>query len=279
MDADLGPLEARLGYYFRNRELLNRALTHKSRAFERNPGSDGAQESNEQLEFLGDSILGFIVSEALVERFPAFAEGQLSKWKARLVSSDHLYLGGAGAGSWSAFAAWPGRGNERRQDEAGTAGQCARSADWRDTSGRRPGTRARVRPASHRGRAGPPQPELSAMPFLILKVPCRNLRNPASYPLLVTQSLLLGGLNTLKLFTVDFILGSDWSARAEATIQRRPRVNARRNNWQQMIAVCPHGVTGQNRGNVSHRAILRVPKTRRQCRVANHAFTENVGCE
>jgi ribonuclease-3 len=91
MDADLEPLEARLGYYFRNRELLNRALTHKSRAFEKNPGVDGTQESNEQLEFLGDSILGFIVSEVLVERFPAFAEGRLSKCKARLVSSDHLY--------------------------------------------------------------------------------------------------------------------------------------------------------------------------------------------
>ncbi|MCW5980278.1 MAG: ribonuclease III [Bryobacteraceae bacterium] len=91
MGGDIETLEARLGYSFRRRDLLSRALTHKSRAFEINGGANGALDSNEQLEFLGDSVLGFIVSEVLVERFPEFAEGRLSKRKARLVSADHLY--------------------------------------------------------------------------------------------------------------------------------------------------------------------------------------------
>ena len=46
---------------------------------------------NEQLEFLGDSVLGFVVSEALVLRHPVAREGQLSQWKAHLVSSTHLH--------------------------------------------------------------------------------------------------------------------------------------------------------------------------------------------
>jgi ribonuclease-3 len=86
----VGALEEKLGYQFRNRELLARALTHRSRLSERGwPPPDAGD--NEQLEFLGDSILGFIASEALVLRHPTVREGQLSKWKAHLVSSSHLH--------------------------------------------------------------------------------------------------------------------------------------------------------------------------------------------
>ena len=89
MGADLDVLEAVLGHRFENRALLERALTHKSRASEKNssePASD-----NEQLEFLGDAILGFLVSEALVARHPGYPEGRLSKLKAHLVSASHLH--------------------------------------------------------------------------------------------------------------------------------------------------------------------------------------------
>jgi ribonuclease-3 len=87
MRADLGILENALGHTFRNRELLERALTHKSRVYEKS----GVAEDNEQLEFLGDAVLGFVVSECLVRRFPTFPEGRLSKLKAHLVSAAHLY--------------------------------------------------------------------------------------------------------------------------------------------------------------------------------------------
>ena len=91
MGEQIEALESNLGYSFRNRELLSRALTHKSRAFEDNSGGLETHASNEQLEFLGDAILGFLVSEVLVKRFPEFAEGRLSKCKAGLVSASHLY--------------------------------------------------------------------------------------------------------------------------------------------------------------------------------------------
>jgi ribonuclease-3 len=89
MSAHLETLEDVLGHPFTNRELLERALTHKSRVYEKNtedPASD-----NEQFEFLGDAILGFLVSEALVAQHPDFPEGRLSKLKAHLVSASHLH--------------------------------------------------------------------------------------------------------------------------------------------------------------------------------------------
>ena len=90
MSADLAILEKALGHSFRDRELLERALTHKSKVYEKTAESQTATD-NEQLEFLGDAILGFAVSESLVRRFPSFPEGRLSKLKAHLVSAAHLY--------------------------------------------------------------------------------------------------------------------------------------------------------------------------------------------
>ena len=90
MTAELADLERALGRSFHKRDLLEQALTHKSRIYEKS--ADGQPSAdNEQLEFLGDSILGFVVSEHLVRRFPSFPEGRLSKLKAHLVSAAHLH--------------------------------------------------------------------------------------------------------------------------------------------------------------------------------------------
>jgi ribonuclease III len=90
VSANLGNLEKALGHSFRDRELLDRALTHKSRVYEH--ALDGkAGADNEQLEFLGDAVLGFAVSASLVSRFASFQEGRLSKLKAHLVSAAHLH--------------------------------------------------------------------------------------------------------------------------------------------------------------------------------------------
>src|SRR3954469_25442756 len=91
---DLSPLEAALGHTFLRRELLEQALTHSSHAHESDPIPDdarpSAQRDNEQLEFLGDAVLGFVTSQALVERYPDYNEGKLSKLRAHLVSARHL---------------------------------------------------------------------------------------------------------------------------------------------------------------------------------------------
>src|SRR4051794_536544 len=91
MRAEPATLEAVLQYRFRDQELLRRALTHSSLANETNSGGGGPIADNEQLEFLGDSILGFLISEALVLRHPEHREGDLSRHKAHLVSAAHLH--------------------------------------------------------------------------------------------------------------------------------------------------------------------------------------------
>lgn len=91
MRAELDSLEQAIGYTFTNREILRRALTHSSHAHERSTsGHAGGLTDNEQLEFLGDAVLGLLISEGLVERFPEYQEGRLSKLKAHLVSASYL---------------------------------------------------------------------------------------------------------------------------------------------------------------------------------------------
>ena len=93
-------LEKELGYTFKQKELLKKALTHTSYAYEKKV------ESNEKLEFLGDSILEFLSSKYLFENYPNLKEGEMTKVRATVVCekslhkiaqkhnfSDFLYLG------------------------------------------------------------------------------------------------------------------------------------------------------------------------------------------
>jgi ribonuclease-3 len=84
--SDLAALQIRLGYKFRDENLLRLALTHPSVAHE----SGVASEHNQRLEFLGDSILGLVLSLELFGKFPEADEGLLSKSRAKLVNSQSL---------------------------------------------------------------------------------------------------------------------------------------------------------------------------------------------
>lgn len=80
-------LQARINYRFRDRGLLEHALTHKSRAAE---DVSGGVSDNESLEFLGDAVLGLVVADALFRQYPTYTEGQKSKIKAAVVSTQSL---------------------------------------------------------------------------------------------------------------------------------------------------------------------------------------------
>lgn len=80
-------LQQAIDYRFRDRGLLEHAMTHTSRA---NEDVSGGVADNESLEFLGDAVLGFVVADMLFREFPAFDEGQKSKVKASLVSTATL---------------------------------------------------------------------------------------------------------------------------------------------------------------------------------------------
>lgn len=79
----LEPLEAAIGHRFARRDLLSLALTHRSSA-----GRIGL--NNENLEFLGDSVLSLAISDLLLERFPEMSEGSLSKLRASVVNAGVL---------------------------------------------------------------------------------------------------------------------------------------------------------------------------------------------
>ena len=94
-EIDRSALEDALGHRFRRRELFQQALTHSSFAREAESqapaGTAGdVPGDNEQLEFLGDAVLSFVISHELFQRFPEYAEGDLSKLRAHIVSARAL---------------------------------------------------------------------------------------------------------------------------------------------------------------------------------------------
>ncbi len=101
-------VEEALGYRFRDPGLLEHALTHRSRAHE---DASGGVRDNESLEFLGDAVLGFVISDRLFRECPDWDEGQKSKARAALVSS--AALAGVGEGLGLGDHLLLGRGEER----------------------------------------------------------------------------------------------------------------------------------------------------------------------
>ncbi len=80
-------LETLVGYSFKNQDLLTQALTHRSFV---NEHEGEKLRNNESLEFLGDAVLGFVISARIFQHYPELTEGELSKIKAYLVSAANL---------------------------------------------------------------------------------------------------------------------------------------------------------------------------------------------
>lgn len=106
-DLPLADVERRLGHTFADRELLRRALTHRSWAFEQAGDAPGDYE---RLEFLGDALLGFLVAEWLVRDDPDAAEGTLTRRKQSVVQADALTSAAKALGLGAAMRL--GRGEE-----------------------------------------------------------------------------------------------------------------------------------------------------------------------
>jgi ribonuclease-3 len=85
-DRELKKLEKKIHYKFKNKDLLKNSLTHKTYAFE----AKTPVEFNERLEFLGDSILGFVVAEQLYHSNKYFSEGELTRRRSVLVNNTFL---------------------------------------------------------------------------------------------------------------------------------------------------------------------------------------------
>ena len=108
-------LQARIGYTFRDANLLRLALTHSSLAFEQGEAAGRSEpnrttEDNEQLEFLGDAVVGLVITELLCRHFPERREGDLTRMRAMLVSGKSM--GEAGVRLQLGAALHLGRGED-----------------------------------------------------------------------------------------------------------------------------------------------------------------------
>ena len=83
---NLGQFETNIGYIFNNKELLKKSLTHTSYAYE------NKVDSNEKLEYLGDSILEFVVSKYLYNNYINLSEGEMTKVRATVVCEKSLFV-------------------------------------------------------------------------------------------------------------------------------------------------------------------------------------------
>lgn len=86
-DTKIKRAEDSLGVTFKDKDLLKMALTHRSFAYE---ASDRVLQINEKLEFLGDAVLGFVITDFIFRRYPRFSEGDLAKLRANLVNAEVL---------------------------------------------------------------------------------------------------------------------------------------------------------------------------------------------
>jgi len=240
MASDLAALEAALGYHFRNREPLLRALTHKSRAYEESSqGEDPAD--NEQFEFLGDAILGFVVSDILVRRFPAYREGQLTKLRAELVSEGHLHevAQTLDVGEFLLL----GRGEEMSGGRAkrallADAMEAILAAVYLD------GGLDAVRPVIERHVVGESEALDIAIPGVndyisTLQHLAQTRRLPQPRYVIVSSN----GPEHAKIFTVEARVGSEWVGRADGPSKKSASQKAARVILEQFKAAAELGVT------------------------------------
>ena len=85
-ESNFKEFQEKIQYFFKNKELLKHALTHKTYAFE----AKIPMEYNERLELLGDSILNFVIAEQLLRSNKYFTEGELTRRRSILVNNDFL---------------------------------------------------------------------------------------------------------------------------------------------------------------------------------------------
>jgi len=210
--SELTSLEDRLGHVFGDRELLERALTHRSHVYEK-PPLEICPGDNEQLEFLGDAILGFVVSECLVRLHPTFPEGRLSKLKAHLVSAARLHEVAQELGLGEFL--FLGRGEELSGGRAkrallSDAVEALIAALYRDggLEAARRFIETRVMGDLRSARDGA-EPEVTDFKSALQELAQARKLPPPRY-LVVSEE----GPEHLKTFTVEVRLGKEWSSQA-----------------------------------------------------------------
>ena len=237
MRADTALLETRLNHRFSGPELLCRALTHSSAANESHVGPSSPGDDNEQLEFLGDSILGFLTSEALVERYPQYREGELSRIKSHLVSAAHLYgvARGLDLGSYLELGRSEemsgGRSKKTLLVDALEAVIAAIYLDGGMDPVRRFVASQILDASSPDEEVDPPVPTAITNFKSVLQELAQARKMPQPRYVIVRET----GPEHSKLFTVEVRLGKDWNAQADGRTKKIAAQRAARMVYERLV--------------------------------------------
>jgi ribonuclease-3 len=244
MSGELDNLEAALGHRFHNREILVRALTHSSRVRDgQGPAPVYPHADNEQMEFLGDSVLGFLVSETLVLRFPSYSEGRLTKLKAHLVSA--VYLHDVARKLELGQYLFLGRGEEM------TGGRTKRKLLVDCLEALIAGVyldggidAARMLVNRHvigdvTGEAQTLETEILGGPIVDFKTALSELATARKLPPPRYVTVEERGPGHLKTFTIEVRVGKEWTGQAEGMSKKSAAQNAARGLFARLVEECP----------------------------------------
>ncbi len=219
MSAGQEALERAIGYSFRDPSLLRRALTHKSYAYERSVSGGPLPPDSAQLEFLGDAVLGLLVTDLLLQHHPDQSEGRLTELKAHLVRETSLVevARRLALGSYLLL----GEGEERSggRDKAALLADALEAliaAIYLD-SGLEAARGFVVRYVAGEWLA---EPDTSGGPLSNFKSALQTAAHARGLPL--PRYLVVGesGPQHAKTFTVEVRLGRDWVVQAEAPTKK-----------------------------------------------------------
>jgi len=242
MREDLDALEAAISYRFADRGLLRRALTHSSHVHERTwVDGESLRRDNEQLEFLGDAVLGFVISDELLLRHPEASEGRLSKLKANLVREP--WLAAAALRLQLGEYLQLGRGEEMSGGRAkktllADALEALIAAIYLDggiDAARRFVKAFVAEPDAAVDRAGEP----AAHDILDYKGALQELARARKMPPPVYIVLRETGPGHSKIFTVEVRVGNEWAAQAEGSTKKSAAQKAAREVYERLRDSAP----------------------------------------
>jgi ribonuclease III len=224
-------IEERFGYQFQNKALVLRALSHRSLNSERKRPEEAPAHHNEQLEFLGDSVLGLLVSEHLFKSRPDLTEGKLSVQKARIVSSANLYEVARGLGLGECLILGRGEelsGGREKRALLADALEALLGAVYLDA-----GLEA-ARDVVNRVILSIPATEEETGETKNFKASLQELAQAHRLPQPAYVTIKTDGPDHAKIFTVEARVGAIWSDRGTGATKKEAGQMAARVLWERM---------------------------------------------
>ncbi|MEO5953725.1 MAG: ribonuclease III [Chloroflexia bacterium] len=225
-------MESRIGYSFADKQLALRALSHRSLNSERRQGREAMATHNEQLEFLGDSVLGLLIGEFLYRNYPELSEGQLSIHKARIVSAAHLVSVARSIDLGVCLQLGRGEelsGGREKRALLADAIEAVLAAVYLD------GGLEHARGVVDRIVMTVPTAHDAASELLNFKASLQELAQSKGMPQPIYLTVKTDGPEHSKVFTIEAQIGADWREQGHGATKKSAGQMAARNLFKRML--------------------------------------------